>query len=117
MTEQTKDITTWGDLHAETQAFEADLAKFSKTTLVIYLANITISRAWFTHGTREALAEARARLLADLKEWNKSGQMVNRNRRVESALKRFREISDAIASGKPLPKPKRKRRKTRKPVL
>lgn len=101
---------TRGELYELQKTLEGALEKHSKTTLLIYLASLTTSRAWYLNGTRQAVAEAQATLLEDLKGWAETGRMVNRGKRSDASLKRTRELLDAIRDGKPLPKPKRKRR-------
>lgn len=102
---------TRGDLGKLTDALAADLEKHSKTTLLLFLANRTVSDAYFRYGTLAAVGEAHSELLAQLKGWAKTGAMVNRGKRVDALLKRHDAAMTAIKEGRPLPKTKRKRRR------
>ncbi len=72
------------------KAFEKDLEAFSKTTFVQHLASRTVWDAWFFNGRRTAIAEARAKLIGDLKEKAPGARDTNRFKRFENTMARIK---------------------------
>lgn len=103
---------TWGELNKHGNAiFEKVLKASSKATLALLISHRTALEAWSSHGNRAAIAEAEAKLLQDLKEWGRSGRFYNTEKRFQRMRARWEEIDAAIREGRPLPRPKRKRRR------
>ncbi len=105
--------------HDRSKALEEQLRGFSKTTLVLMLANATVFGAWMRNaGRTDAIDRACGDLVEKLLRWRENGRAENRNRRLDRFMARCVETAEARATGKPIPakyRPARKRRRRVKP--
>lgn len=110
-------LMTGQEYHERIKALSARIEKTaSKTTLVLYLATRTVVENGFFQNRNQALDEAEAKLLAELKSWTENGRLVNANRRRATLIRKLDENTAAIEAGRRPPHKFKapKRRKARR---